>query len=172
MHCYRRREPARSNEGIAVEPLSFGQVPQLIRSPAGVLPPAAAEINAKLIGPIAQAAFEGAEDGSRDSGGMPIHSHDRAEGLKPKWIAQPGEKLGAPVALQYRLDNRRAELRHPIGEPWRHAAAMQRKIGNSGTFHRAITPRLWCCAGFFGVSISGRAVFSAGIPVARFPCRR
>src|SRR5207244_8218815 len=106
------------------------------RSSSGVLrecfPPAAAEINAKLIGPIAQAAFEGAEDGSRDSGGMPIHSHDRAEGLKPKWIAQPGEKLGAPVALQYHIANRRAELRHQSGESWRHEAGMQRMIGDLG----------------------------------------
>src|ERR1051326_7418119 len=66
---------------------------------------------------------------------MPIHSHDCAERLKPEWIAQARQKRGGTVVVDNCFGNRGAQAGHPLGQPVRHAAAMQRKVGKSRAFH-------------------------------------
>lgn len=51
-------------------------------------------------------------------------------------LGQAGEQLRAPVVVQNALDDRRAELRHALGEPGRHTAAVQGQVGEPGALHR------------------------------------
>ena len=41
------------------------------------------------------------------------------------------------------LDDSRSKLRHPIGEPGRHTAAVQRQVRNPGTLHASIVSIPW-----------------------------
>src|SRR5262252_5958008 len=100
---------------------------------------------------MVQSALERSCNGGRDSRGVPIHSHDGTQRLKPKRVAQPRQKLGSAVTLDNRFNDRGSELRHSIGKPLRHTAAMQRQISSSGTFHcpvlslreMALEMRIW-----------------------------
>ena len=57
---------------------------------------------------------------------MPVHAHDGAEGLEPERVRQPTEKLLAAVMVHDRFAHDRAQAGHPLGEPFRDAAAVQR----------------------------------------------
>jgi hypothetical protein len=69
---------------------------------------------------------------------MPVHPHHAAEGLKPEWVAQPGEKFIVAVMKKDAFRDPGSERRHPRRKPGRHAAAVERQIRNSGTLHNSI----------------------------------
>src|SRR5205085_1830600 len=76
-----------------------------------------------------------AQYGSRDSRRMPIHPHHGAQRLKPEWVAEARQEFRPAVSMNDGFDNTGAQLRHAVGEPLRHASAMQWEIGDSGTLH-------------------------------------
>ena len=63
---------------------------------------------------------------------MPVHPHDGAEGLEPERVRQPAQQLVTAILEDDRLGDHRAQARHALAQPWRHAATMQRQIGASG----------------------------------------
>src|SRR5262245_60093549 len=87
-------QPACLDQRVAVEPGAIGQRAKLVGCLARLTSAAAADVNAQLAGPRIESTLERADDGRGDSGGMPVHTHHRAERLKPKRIAQPGEERG------------------------------------------------------------------------------
>ena len=52
-----------------------------------------------------------------------------------KGCAKPPQQLVAAVLEDDRLGDHRAEPRHPLAEPGRHAAAMQRQVGAARAAH-------------------------------------
>ncbi len=48
---------------------------------------------------------------------------------------------GAAVVVEHALGDRRAERHHARRQPRRHAAAVQREVGNAGALHEFILPR-------------------------------
>ena len=109
-----------------------GRVP---RVPAA----AAADVEPSSSGPRVEPALQRAHHRRGDAGGVPVHAHDAAERLKPERVAQSREEGGPAVVRDDVFGDRGAERRHPRGEPCRHAAAMQRKIGDAGTLHSVIS---------------------------------
>jgi len=62
---------------------------------------------------------------------MPIHPHDGAERLEPERVGDAPQQLVAPVVMNDRLANHRAEAAHSLRGPLRHLSAMERQIGAS-----------------------------------------
>jgi hypothetical protein len=87
-------------------------------------------MNAELARERLETAFERADNARR--GGMPVHPHHGAERLEPERMRQAAQQLVAPVMVDDRLADHRAEPRHPIGQPSRDVAAMQWRIGAAG----------------------------------------
>jgi hypothetical protein len=83
-----RDETAGACQPRAIETDAFAEKTQFVRSLSGVPATPAAHVNAQFIGKRAQAALEGADHAGGDTGGMPIHSHDRAERLEPEGVRQ------------------------------------------------------------------------------------
>ena len=48
-------------------------------------------------------------------------------------MGEPAQELVAAVMVDDRLGDHRAEPRHALGQPGRHAAAVQRQIGAAGS---------------------------------------
>jgi len=57
---------------------------------------------------------------------MPVHAHDGAEGLEPEGVRQTTEKLLAAVMVHDRFAHDSSQARHPLGEPFRDVAPVQR----------------------------------------------
>jgi hypothetical protein len=70
---------------------------------------------------------------------MPVHPHHGTEGLKPERMRQTPQQLVAPVFQHDGLDNHRTEAGHPLAEPSRHPAAMQRQVGAARAPHHQAT---------------------------------
>jgi hypothetical protein len=121
-----RRQPAGANQRVAVQAAAVGDHEQFVRRGARVAAAAAADVDAQLVRPRRQAALERAHDRSGDSGGMPIHAHDGAEGLEPEGVAEAGQERRTSVMVDDGLADGGPELRHPVGQPLWHAAAMER----------------------------------------------
>jgi hypothetical protein len=66
----------------------------LRRSPRMVASPST-DMNSELATERRQPSLERADDARRDAGGMPVHAHHCAEGLKPERIGQPPQQLVA-----------------------------------------------------------------------------
>ena len=63
-------------------------------------------------------------------------------------MRQPLEKFVAPVVVNDRLRNDRAEDGHPFGKPRRNAPAVERKIGASGSpSHQLVSSCVLSCKG-------------------------
>jgi hypothetical protein len=62
---------------------------------------------------------------------MPVHSHDRAEGLEPKGVREAMNEFVAPVMMDDGLAHDRTKAGHPVAKPFRYAAAVKRKISAS-----------------------------------------
>ena len=91
----------------------------------------AADMHAELRSTAAEAPLQRPDDARGDARGVPVHAHDRAEGLEPERIGEPPQQFVAAVMLDDGLAHHRAEPRHALAEPCRHAAAMQRKVGTA-----------------------------------------
>ena len=124
-------EPARLRKRRAVDADALADGNQLIRRLARMLAAPAADVNAKLAAQRRQAALQRAEHAGGDAGGMPVHAHDGAEGLEPERMRQPAQEFLAPVVMHDRLRDHRAEPRHALAQPRRHAAAVERQVGAS-----------------------------------------
>src|SRR4051794_38362549 len=77
---------------------------------------------------------------------MPIHSHDRAEGLKPKRMREPTQYFVASVVMHDRLDDDSSQRRHTRRQPRRHAPGVQGKISAAGSFRHARSVDVRCRA--------------------------
>jgi hypothetical protein len=60
-------------------------------------------------------------------------------------MGEPAQELVAPVMMDYSLADHGAETCHAVGEPWRHAAAMERQIGASGTARHSVESHSGMC---------------------------
>jgi hypothetical protein len=70
--------------------------------------------------------------------GMPVHSHHRPKGLEPKRVRKAAQQLVAPIVMDDRFADHRAEAGHSVGEPSRNLPAMQRHVGAaSSVSHRS-----------------------------------
>ena len=114
---------------------------QFVRRLARLSAASAADVDAELVRPWIQPALQRTHHRRRDPGRMPVHAHHRAERLEPERIAQAREQLGAAVVVEHALDDGRAQRRHAGRQPLRHAAAVQRKIGDARALHVAILRR-------------------------------
>ena len=71
-----------------------------------------------------EAALQCAHDRGGDARRVPIHSHHRAQCLKPERIAETREKRRRTVVVDDRLGDRCAEPGHAFGQPLRNPAAV------------------------------------------------
>ena len=133
-------QPARPGQRRAVEPGPIADRDELMRRLARVLAASAADVDAELSGQRRQAALQRADDAGGDAGGMPVHPHHRAERLKPERMRQPAQQLVAAILEDDRLGDHRAEPRHALAQPLRHAAAVKRQVGAAGTAHHQRMP--------------------------------
>jgi hypothetical protein len=76
-----------------------------------------ADMDAEFARQGLEAAFERADHARGDARGMPVHPHDRAEGLKPERVSETAQELVAAVSVDDRLADRRAEAGHALREP-------------------------------------------------------
>ena len=126
-------QPARLGERRAVEADPVADRHKLMRCLPGMLAAAAADMDAELAGQRRQAALQRPDDAGRDAGRVPVHAHDGAERLEPERMGEPAEQLVAAIVMHDRLAHHGAEPGHALAQPSRHAPAMQRQIGTSGT---------------------------------------
>src|SRR4051812_40771833 len=94
-----------------------------------MLAAATADVDAKFGSQRSQAALQRADNAGGDARGMPVHSHDRAEGLKPEWVRKTAQQFVSSIMVDDRLRQDGAKAGHAVREPSRHGAAMQRQIG-------------------------------------------
>src|SRR6266581_3836632 len=94
-----------------------------------MLAPSAADVNAKLAPKRRKTALQGADDAGGNAGGMPVHSHHRAERLKPEWMRQPLQEFVAAVMMDDSLADNGAKQGHAFSQPRRNTPTVKRKIG-------------------------------------------
>ncbi len=124
-------EPARLRERRAVDAGALADRDQLVRRLARMLAAPAADMNAKLAAQRGEPALQRAEHAGGDAGGVPVHAHHGAERLEPEGMRETAQEFLAPVVMHDGLRDHRAEPRHALAEPRRHAAAMKRQVGAS-----------------------------------------
>jgi hypothetical protein len=130
-------QSARGRERTAVEADAVADRDQLVRRLARMPAAAAAHMQAELALERREPALERTDHAGGDAGRMPVHPHHGAERLEPERMRQPAQQLVAPVVKHDRLADHRAEPAHALAEPRRHASAMQRQVGASGSLgHR------------------------------------
>src|SRR5579884_849660 len=122
-------KPACPRQAVAVKADPIRNRHQLIGRAARMLAAATANMQPELACKRRQPALERADHAGSDAGGMPIHSHDGAEGLKPKRMREAAQKFVAAVVMDDGLGDDGAEPRHAVGQPFRHVAAVKRQIG-------------------------------------------
>src|SRR6266404_3865798 len=85
---YPRRKTAGADQVLAIEAATLCDHSQLLRCISREPPAAAADVDAQLVGSRCKAALQSAHHGRCDTRGVPVHSHYRAERLKPERIAK------------------------------------------------------------------------------------
>jgi len=89
----------------------------------------AAHVQPELVRQRRQSPLERADHAGGDARRVPVHPHHRAEALEPERMREPTQQLVACVLEHDRLAHQCAEPRHALGQPARHAPAMQRQAG-------------------------------------------
>src|ERR1700741_3596809 len=85
-----------------------------------------------------QPTLQGTDYARRDTGGMPVHAHDRAERLEPERVGKTAQQLIAAVMMDNRFADHRSEAGHPVGEPFGNLSSVQRQVGGSSPLgHRS-----------------------------------
>src|SRR6266567_76162 len=130
-----RGQTAGADQGFAIETTPLAYLSQFVWRVAREAAAAAANVDAEFVCTRSETALERAHHGSSDSRRMPIHSHHRAQRLKPEWIAQTREKRRGAVIVNNRFRDRSPEPGHSLRQPKRHMPTMQRQISNSRTLH-------------------------------------
>src|SRR5690242_16338194 len=95
-------------------------------------------MHAELFPKRREPALERTDHARSDTGRMPVHAHHSTERLEPEWMRQATQQLVAPVVMDDRLADHRAEPAHALAQPRRHAAAMQREVSASGAMYHGI----------------------------------
>jgi hypothetical protein len=75
-----------------------------------------------------------------EAGGMPVHAHNGAEGLEPKGMREPAQKLVAAKMMNDGFGDHRAKPRHALRQPRRDVAVMERQIGASTPTRHGVPP--------------------------------
>src|ERR1700693_663447 len=91
-----------------------------------------ADMNAELIADWRQSTFERSNDARCNARGMPVHAHDGTERLKPEGIREASQQLVPTIVMGDGLRHDCTEPGHPVGQPPRNVAAVERQIGASG----------------------------------------
>ena len=164
-------EPARRRQRGAVEADALADRHQLVRRLARMPAAPAADMEAELAGERRQPALQRADHAGGDAGRVPVHPHHRAERLEPERMGEPAQQLVAPVMVDDRLGDHRAEPRHALGEPRRHAAAMQRQVGAARPLRHYAAPGGGSNARTGGNGPSNRSTSTTAIWPAQ-PCAR
>jgi hypothetical protein len=99
-------------------------------------------MDTEFAGEWRKAPFQGADNACRDTGGMPVHPHHRAERLEPERVSQAAQQFSATIVMDDRLAHHRAKARHAITEPFGHATAMQWEISTSRSLRQFLPPAL------------------------------
>src|SRR3954466_1300567 len=126
-------EAARTDEPSAVETDALAQLTQFVWRLPRMLPPSAADVDAKLAGKWFQSALEGADNTGGDAGRVPVHAHDCTERLEPEWMRESLKEFIPAVMVDNRLSDDGAERRHACRQPGRYPPAMQGKNRGAGT---------------------------------------
>ena len=130
-------QSAGPSQCLAVKAGSFAYRSQFIRRAARMFAAPAADVDPEFALQRRQSAFQGADHAGRDAGRVPVHAHHGAKGLKPERMRQPLQEFVSPVVMNHRLGDDCAQGGHALGQPWRHAAAMEGKVGAaSSSCHR------------------------------------
>src|SRR4030095_8017117 len=130
-----RGQAAGAYQRLAVKTMPLREQSQLARSIPRKSAATTANVQTQLISSAREPAFQSPHHGSSDPGRMPIHPHDRAESLKPEWIAESREKCGASVIVDDCFSNRRAQNGHSLRQPFGDAPAVKRKVRGARAFH-------------------------------------
>jgi hypothetical protein len=72
---------------------------QFLRRSPRMVATSSTDVNAQLVAERRQPSLAGTDDARRDAGGMPVHAHHGAKGLKPERIGQPPQQLVASVVV-------------------------------------------------------------------------
>jgi hypothetical protein len=91
-----------------------------------------------------KAALQSADDAGGNVGGMPVHSHHRAERLKPERMRQPLQEFVAAVVMDDSLANNRANHGHAFSQPRWNTPAVKREIGAAGSSCHDGSIRVFC----------------------------
>jgi hypothetical protein len=91
-----------------------------------------ADMNAEFIVERRQSAFERSYNARCNARGMPVHAHDGTERLKPERIGEAPHQLIPTIVTDDGLRHDSAKPGHPVGQPPRNMAVVQRQIGASG----------------------------------------
>src|SRR5580700_2122967 len=135
-------QAARGREGLGVDSRAVADRGELRGRPPRFEPFATAHIDAQLALDRREPPLQCPDYARGDSRGMPIHSHHRAEGLKPEGMREPAQELRSPVFEHDGFDDDPAELRHAPGEPRGYVTGMQGETGTARTLRHAIRAAL------------------------------
>jgi hypothetical protein len=132
-----RHQPANVGEGGTVDSDPLSDRCEFKRRPSRLFAAAATDMDSEFAGQRLKPSFQGADHARGYARGMPVHAHDRAERLKPERMSEAAQQLVAAVMVDDRLGDDRAEAGHAVRQPQRHAPAVQRQIGASGSMGHA-----------------------------------
>src|ERR1700722_147465 len=94
-----RHQAACTYQIQSIDAKAIAEILQFFRSLARMLAAAAAHIDTEFTFPRSEASLQGSDDAGGNAGGMPVHSHYRAERLKPEGVRQPLEKRIPPIVM-------------------------------------------------------------------------
>src|SRR5271167_4873219 len=90
------------------------------------------DVNAEFVTARRQSPLQGSNDTRRNARGVPVHAHDGTERLKPEGIREASQQLVPTIVMNYCLRHDCTEPGHPVGQPPRNVAALEKQIGASG----------------------------------------
>ncbi len=124
--------PGRADEALAPgdgQPL--GAVGDLPGRPAARRPLAAGHDEAQVVAVPARGLLHGAPGDGGQARAVPVEAQHAAEGLEPPRVGEAAEHLPGPVLLDHRHRDGAREAGHPVEEPARGPAAVQRQLGDA-----------------------------------------
>src|SRR5712671_1282973 len=124
-----RHQTAGADKSLTVKSEPLAQSLEFPGRSPGMLAASAADVNTNLVPKRRKAALQRADDAGGNPGGMPVHSHHRAERLKPERMRQPLQEFIAAVMMDDSLADNGAKHGHALRQPWRNTPAVKGKIG-------------------------------------------
>ena len=88
-----------------------------------------ADVNAEFVTARRQSPLQGSNDTRRNARGVPVHAHDGTERLKPEGICEASQQLVPTIVMYDGLRHDGTEPDHPVRQPPRNVAAVERQIG-------------------------------------------